>query len=52
MQTKSEAEKKRYWKGNKGFFKKGDVANWFKVYDETKLYEISRSLKNGKLKKN
>jgi hypothetical protein len=39
MKNKSVAEKKRLWKGDKGKFKKKDLGKWFKLYDETKLFE-------------
>ena len=45
MQIKSLAEKKRIWKGKKkGVYKPSDILKWFKVYEETKLYEIRNML--------
>ena len=42
---RSLAESKKRWKGRKGKFKKKDLAQWFKVYDETKLWEIRQEIK-------
>ncbi len=39
MNILSVAEKKRFWKGKKGKFKIKELNKWYKVYDETKLYE-------------
>ena len=33
------AEKKRIWAGEDGNFKKSEVQEWFKVWDETQLYK-------------
>lgn len=41
---KSYAEKKFRWKGEKGSFKKKDLQKWFKVYDETKLYQLRKKI--------
>jgi hypothetical protein len=51
MENKSKAEKKRIWKGHGGLYKKKDLNEWFKLYDETKLYEISKTLAKSKLRK-
>eukprot|EP00347_Sterkiella_histriomuscorum_P011235 403373230 len=43
MTTKSLAEKKRLWMGKrKGRYKAGDLSKWFKVYEETRLYQIRK----------
>lgn len=39
MYDQSLAEKKRIWVGEEGKFKKSDVQEWFKVWDETQLYK-------------
>ena len=39
MYDKSLAEKKRIWKGEQGTFKKSYVQDWFKVWDETRLFQ-------------
>ncbi|CDW80208.1 UNKNOWN [Stylonychia lemnae] len=45
MQIKSLAEKKRIWQGSKkGTYKPSDILKWFKVYEETKLFEIRNML--------
>lgn len=38
MYDLSLAEKKRIWIGEEGKFKKSEVQEWFKVWDETRLY--------------
>lgn len=38
MYDLSLAEKKRIWIGEEGRFKKSEVQEWFKVWDETRLY--------------
>ena len=38
MYDQSVAEKKRIWQGEEGRFKKGEMQEWFKVWDETRLY--------------
>lgn len=45
MHNKSLAEKKRLWKGKKGGkFKATDLQKWFKVYEETKLFDIRKHI--------
>ena len=39
MYDKSLAEKKRVWQGDVGPFKKSEVQEWFKVWDETQLFK-------------
>jgi hypothetical protein len=38
MYDQSLAEKKRIWMGAEGNFKKSDIQDWFKVWDETRLF--------------
>lgn len=47
MKILSLAEKKRLWKGRKGNFKKKDLGKWYKLYDETKLYEARQTIKKN-----
>ena len=45
MEVRSLAEKKRYWFGKKlGPFKIKDVSKWFKVYEETRLWEARQDI--------
>lgn len=38
MYDQSLAEKKRVWIGEEGKFKRSEVQEWFKVWDETQLF--------------
>jgi hypothetical protein len=42
MTNKSLAESKRIWKGDKGRYAPKDLAKWFKLYDETQLFEARK----------
>jgi hypothetical protein len=45
MYDKSLAEKKRIWAGEGGSkFKKSDVQEWFKVWDETRLFVARKDI--------
>lgn len=39
MAMQSLAEKKRIWQGDGGLFKKSQVQEWYKIWDETKLFK-------------
>ena len=45
MEQISYADKKRVWVGRRGKFRKNDMAKWYKLYDETKLYEVHKRTK-------
>ena len=51
MTMNSVAEKKRMWKGKRGKFKVKELVKWFKVYDETKLYEARNGIERAKHRK-
>ena len=38
MAMQSLAEKKRIWQGENGLLKKSQVQEWYKIWDETKLF--------------
>jgi len=44
MYDQSVAEKKRIWIGEEGKFKKSEVQEWFKVWDETQLYKARKDV--------
>lgn len=45
MTIKSLAESKRVWKGKeKGAYKASELRKWFKVYEETKLFQIRKEI--------
>ena len=44
MYDQSLAEKKRIWIGEEGKFKKSDVQEWFKVWDETQLFNARKAV--------
>lgn len=44
MYDQSLAEKKRIWVGQEGNFKKSDVQEWFKVWDETQLFNARKQV--------
>ena len=50
MTMNSVAEKKRMWKGKRGHFKDKELIKWFKVYDETKLFEARKNIEKSKHK--
>lgn len=42
---KSLAEKKRLWKGEEGKFSKQDLAQWYRIYNQTKITEMKGDFK-------